>query len=81
MSKHKVTLRLTEDLIKTTYDAVESGLAVSATAFIEDPIRARVREVRHARMRRLAAEAVADPDFIADMRDVSAAFEPAHRLD
>ena len=36
LSKHKVTLRLTEDLIKTTQDAVELGIASSATAFIED---------------------------------------------
>ncbi|MGO8669843.1 MAG: hypothetical protein ACLQVD_00505 [Capsulimonadaceae bacterium] len=75
--KRKLTLRLPEDIWETTREAVELGLAPSVTSFFEDSIRARSREVRHARLRQQAAEAMADPDFVADMRATMDAFEPA----
>ena len=37
------------------------------------------REARHARMRELAAEAMADPDFVADLRETMHAFRHVDR--
>jgi Arc/MetJ-type ribon-helix-helix transcriptional regulator len=68
--RRKITLRLPADLHDATQEAVRLGLAPNQNAFIEDAIRLREREVRHARMRQLAEQAMADPDFVADMRGV-----------
>ena len=76
-AKQKVTLRLPDDLIQAAQEAVTLGLAGSTSAFIEDAVRVRARDVRHARLRRLAEEAMADADFVADMRETIRAFEPA----
>jgi Arc/MetJ-type ribon-helix-helix transcriptional regulator len=75
-TRTKLTLRLPNDLVRTAQEAVTLGLAPSTSAFIEDSVRARAREVRQARLRRLADEAMADPAFVADMR-TTAAFAPA----
>lgn len=73
-SAHKVTLQLSDDLYATAQEAVALGLAPSQTAFIEEAIRLRAREVRHARLDKMAAEAMADPGFVADMRETMHAF-------
>jgi len=67
-------LRLPESLHATTIQAVSLGLAPTQNAFIEQSIRMRTREVRHARMARLAEEAMNDPGFVSDMRDTMSAF-------
>ncbi len=67
-TRRRVTLRLPDHLHESTQEAVRLGLAPNQNAFIEDAIRMREREVRHARMRKQAAEAMNDPDFVADMR-------------
>lgn len=67
--QHAITLHLPEDLYATANEAVSLGLAPSQESFIEEAIRRRILEVRHARMRLLAAEAMADPGFVADMQD------------
>ncbi len=71
---HTIILELPEDLYETMQDAVALGLASSQADFIEAAIRQHAREVRHARMRQLADEAMADPGFVADMRETMAAF-------
>ena len=73
----KVTLRLTPRLHATTQEAVRLGLAPNQNAFIEDAIRLREKEVRYARMRRMAAEAMNDPGFVADMNGTMEAFRHA----
>ena len=75
--RRKITLRLPEDLHATAQEAVRLGLASTQNAFIEESIRMREREVRHARMRRLAEEAMNDPEFVADMRGTMEAFRHA----
>lgn len=72
--RHKLTVRLPSALHETAQEAVRLGLAPNQNAFIEDSIRLRTREVRHARMRMQAEEAMNDPDFVADMRDTMKAF-------
>jgi len=67
-------LELPDDVYAAAEEAVTLGLAPSQTAFIEEAVRLRMQEVRHARMRKLAAEAMADPDFVADLRETMYAF-------
>ncbi len=69
-----ITLELPDDVYAAAEGAVTLGLAHSQTAFIEEAVRLRMQEVRHARMRKLAAEAMADPDFVADLRETMYAF-------
>jgi len=78
-ARTKLTVRLSEDTMRTVNDAVSIGLAPSSNAFIDEAIRARAREVRYARLRKLADEAMADPLFVQDMRETMAAFEPVDR--
>jgi len=75
----KLTVRLTEDTMKLVNDAVAFGIASSPDAFIDEAIRARAREVRHARLRILAEDAMADPLFVQDMHETMATFEPVDR--
>lgn len=70
-----ITLELPDDVYATAEEAVNLGLASSQSSFIEEAIRLRMREVRHARMRVLAAEAMADPDFVSDLQETMQAFE------
>ena len=77
VAKQKVTVRLSADLIEASREAVRLGLAASPSEFIEEAVRQRAREVRHARLREMAREAMADPDFVADMRDTMQAFRHA----
>ena len=77
--RHKITLRLSPAALSTAQEAVELGISPNQNAFIEDAIRLRAREVRHVRMRRQAAEAMSDCDFVNDMRETMRAFESADR--
>jgi len=73
-AKQKVTIRLPVELIEASQEAVRLGLAASPSEFIEEAVRQRAREVRHARLRELAREAMNDPDFVADMKETMQAF-------
>ena len=53
------------------------GLAASGRNFIEEAIRLRTRAVRNVRLRLLAQEAMADSDFVADMRETNTAYRDA----
>jgi len=77
--KQTLTLRLASDVLDTAQDAVRAGMAPNVTAFIEAAVRARKQAVRNARLNLLAAEAMADPDFVRDMRDISAEFAETDR--
>jgi len=77
--RHKVTVRLSPDAFSTAQEAVELGISPNQNSFIEDAIRLRAREVRHARMRIQAAAAMSDRGFVEDMRATMRAFESADR--
>ena len=70
-----ITVELADDAYATAEEAVRLGIASSQSSSIEEAIRLRTREVRHARMRVLAEQAMADPDFVSDMRDSMQAFQ------
>lgn len=72
--RHKVTVRLSPDAFSTAQEAVELGLSPNQNAFIEDAIRLRAREVRHARMRIQATQAMSDLGFVEDMRETMRTF-------
>ena len=73
--KQRVTVRLSAELINATVEAVRLGLAATQSEFIEEAVRARTREVRQESLRRLAREAMNDPDFVSDMRETMQAFQ------
>lgn len=70
-----MTVQLPNDLYAASQEAVALGLASSQSAFIVEASRLRTREVRHGRLHKLAAEAMADPGFVADMRETTHAFQ------
>lgn len=57
--------------------AVESGHAPSASAFVEDAVRARLREIRRAQLEEEYRRAAADPEFVKEMEEMTAAFDSA----
>ena len=77
--RHKVTVRLSPDTFSTAQEAVELGISPNQNSFIEEAIRLRAREVRHARMRIQAEVAMSDRGFVEDMRETMLAFESADR--
>jgi len=74
-----ITLDLPDDVYATAEEAVTLGLAPSRSLFIGEAIRLRMREVRHARMCKLAVQAMADPDFVADLHETMEAFRYADK--
>ena len=76
---HTITVELSDDLYAAAQEAVKLRLASSQADFVLGAVRQRARELRHARMRRLAAEAMADPGFVADIQDTTAELRHADR--
>ncbi len=58
-------------------EAVAEGAAESQNAFVEQAILRYLVEIRREKLYAAYAQAAQDPDFLADMREVSEAFEPA----
>ena len=56
--------------------AVEAGAAASQNDFVERAVVKELRELRRSRVYGAYADAAADPLFLRDMEDVTAAFEP-----
>lgn len=79
-AKQRITVRLPADLMTASQEAVQMGLAKNPSEFIEEAVRRYSRQVREEKLRRLAREAMADPDFVADMRETADAFRFADSL-
>lgn len=73
----KVTYQMRESVVDGVRGAVESGVAPSANAFVEEAVVARLRELRRERVYREYAEAAADPEFMRDMDEVTREFDIA----
>lgn len=67
-SLRKVTFRVPEGVIEAVRTLVEEGEAASVSAFVEDALRMKLREVRRARLYAAYEEAARDPVFMAEMR-------------
>jgi microcompartment protein CcmL/EutN len=63
--------------IEAVKHAVEEGAAASQNEFVEEAVVARLREMRRARVYAAYQEAVEDPEFMEDMRETTADFDPA----
>lgn len=58
-------------------DAVAEGAAESQNALVEQALLRYLAELRREKLYSAYAEAALDPDFVADMREVSRAFDAA----
>jgi Arc/MetJ-type ribon-helix-helix transcriptional regulator len=63
----KVTLQLSESVLEAIKTVVETGEAASANVFVEDAVRAKLRERRRAKIYAAYEEASRDPAFMHDM--------------
>lgn len=72
---HKTTVHLEDSLLQAMKQAIEEGAAPNASAFVEDAIRMKLREVRRERLYAAYAEAAQDPGFLAEMESTTRAFE------
>lgn len=71
----KVTLQLSESVLEAIKTVVETGEAASANVFVEDAVRAKLRERRRAKIYAAYEEASRDPAFMHDMNADLDAFD------
>lgn len=71
----KLTLQLSESIVNAIRTLVKVGEAPSANVFVEDAVRARLRERRRAKIYAAYEEAANDPIFMADMNGDLRAFD------
>ncbi len=71
----KVTLQLSESVVEAIKALVRLGEAPSANVFVEDAVRARLRERRRAKVYAAYKEAASDPAFLTDMNADLRAFD------
>jgi Arc/MetJ-type ribon-helix-helix transcriptional regulator len=71
----KVTLQLSQSVLEAIRTVVETGEAASANVFVEDAVRAKLRERRRAKINAAYEEASRDPAFMHDMNADLQAFD------
>jgi hypothetical protein len=71
----RVTLQLSKSLMDAVRTLVRVGEAPSANVFIENAVRASLRERRRVKIYAAYEEAANDPAFMADMNDDLRAFD------
>lgn len=75
----KFTVQLSESVVTAIKALVKIGEAASANAFVEDAVRASLRERRRAKIYAAYEEAANDPAFMAEMNADTRAFDNALR--
>jgi hypothetical protein len=70
-----MTFELDAAVAKAIRDAVESGEAHRANAFVEDAVRERLRARRRARVYSAYANAARDPAFLDEMQTLDVSFD------
>jgi Arc/MetJ-type ribon-helix-helix transcriptional regulator len=73
----KVSYQLRESIAESVRAAVESGAAASANAFVEDAIIERLKELRRERLYAAYQEAANDPEYAAEMAELTQEFDCA----
>lgn len=73
----KVTFTLHPETVAALRDAVISGQASTASAFVEEAVRERLNRSRRTELYSAYAEAAADPEFMRDMASTTKAFAAA----
>lgn len=71
----KTGFQLRQSVVEAVKAAVERGAAESQNAFVERAIVRELQELRRQRVYAAYAEAAADPVFMAEMQDVTDAFD------
>jgi len=71
----KVTYRLRGRVADAVRKVVEAGESPSADVFVEEAVVAALRERRRQRLYAAYEEAASDPAFIADMDEITSAFD------
>jgi hypothetical protein len=71
----KLTLQLSESVVNAIKALVSVGAAPSANVFVEDAVRAQLRERRRAKIYAAYEEAVHDPAFMSEMNADLKAFD------
>ena len=72
-------IRLSTDAFATPQEAVELGISPNQNSFIDEALRLRGHEVRHARMRLQATTAMSDRGYVEDIRETMRAFDSAYQ--
>jgi len=72
----KITLQLSESVIAQVKRVVESGGTSSASVFVEEAVREKIRERRRAKVYAAYEEAAADPGYLDELSADMAAFDP-----
>jgi Arc/MetJ-type ribon-helix-helix transcriptional regulator len=71
----KCTLKMSESVIDSVKNLVETGDAASVSAFVEDAVRDKLRERRRAKLFAEYEEAARDPAYNADVESDMKAFD------
>lgn len=71
----KVSYQLRESITESVRAAVEAGAAASANAFVEDAIVERLKELRRERLYAAYQEAANDPEYAAEMDELTREFD------
>jgi hypothetical protein len=76
-TRRTVTYQLRAGVADSVRAAVDAGVAPDANTFVEDAIVERLKELRRERLYAAYAEAANDPEYTAEMAEITAEFEPA----
>jgi Arc/MetJ-type ribon-helix-helix transcriptional regulator len=71
----KVSYQLRESVAQSVRAAVEAGAAPSANAFVEEAILRQLKELRRERLYAAYQEAANDPEYVAEMAELTAEFD------
>lgn len=70
----KVTYQISATVVEEVREAVDSGYAPSMSRFVEDALRARLRELREERVRQSCMQAAQDRLVAEDVAEIESAF-------
>jgi len=73
----KATFQLESSVIEGIRNAVDNGAAPSANVFVEEAVKARLRELRRAELYGAYTTAADDPEFLDEVAAITREFEPA----
>ena len=71
----KVSYQIRESVAESVRAAVDSGVSASANAFVEEAIIDRLKELRRERLYAAYQEAANDPEYVAEMAELTAEFD------
>jgi Arc/MetJ-type ribon-helix-helix transcriptional regulator len=73
----KVTYQMHASTLEAIRHTVETGTYASQNEFVEEAVVAHLRDLRRAKVYAAYEEAARDPEFMAEQREITAAFDVA----